>query len=166
MNKRLKTDAEGIPHRSLDSFQRSPRQSHSLKAPYSSFNSYESTPPSASPPKPPRTYSSNGDQSRGSPNSTGSQQQRETEFYRNQSLSSSNTSRGSTTYNKPTSSLPVGSTFSMTFNVSTAKEQRRTPPPPPPPRPSPGSQHHMTYDDDMHGPRTEVSVHVLCNQKD
>ena len=158
MNKRLKTDAEGIPHRSLDSFEHSTRRTQSLKAPYSSFTSFESTSPLASsPPKPPRSHSSSVNQPRDGPISGSHQQRKETDSYRNQSLSNSNLASGSPNYNKPTSSLPIGTTFTARVNISTTQEPRRAPPPPPPPKPSPGLHDDMKSSTDMHGPQTGVS---------
>lgn len=134
MNKRLKTDAAGIPHRSLDSYQHTSPQAQAFKAPYNSFTSSGSlSPPTSSPPKPPRSYSSSS--SYNSPSSRTLQQTREN--YESRSLDSSGSH-----YNRPGNNSSyyaneTVATFSLRITTGSAETPRR-PPPPPPPANSPG----------------------------
>lgn len=143
MHKQLKTDAAGIPHRSLDSYQRtSPRAQAAFKAPYNSFTSSESlSPPSSSPPKPPRSYSSSSSypsaSSYNSPSSRAHQHTREN--YNSRSLDSS-----SSHYKKPGSDSSyyddeTVATFSLRITAGGVETPRRPPPPPPRPANSSGS---------------------------
>ena len=165
MNKRLKTDAAGIPHRSLDSYQHYSTRSPALKASYDSFSSYEpATPPTSTPPKPPRSYSSSGNQPRGSftsPNCGNSfQQKRENDFQQNQSLSRANLPRDVVNYSNTGTSERGGDDVSTLIRLSltpgTLRETRRTPPPPPS-RPSPGSYRHDSETQRTQSPVTGVS---------
>ena len=134
MNKRLKTDAAGIPHRSLDSYQHSSARSQSFKAPYNSFKSYESSPlPTPTPPKPPRSYSSSVNHPRGSPTTSTPHQSRERDFPQTQSLNS-NIPRSNSHYNGSTGSHygnETESSFSIRLSVGISQEPHRSPPPPP-----------------------------------
>ena len=143
MNKRLKTDAAGIPHRSLDSYQHSSSRAPAFKAPYNSFTSSGSpSSPTSSPPKPPRSCSSNSNYTRASsytnPNSRTSQKSREN--YNSRSLdshSSRSLDSSSSHYNRlGTSSSYYGNetfaTFSLRITPGSAETPRRNPPPPPP----------------------------------
>ena len=152
MNKQLKTDAAGIPHRSLDSYQHTSPQAQAFKAPYDSFSSSGSlSPPTFSPPKPPRSYSSNSSYPRASsynsPNSRTPQQTREN--YDSRSLDSTNSH-----YNRPGSNSSyygneTVATFSLRITTGSAETPRR-PPPPPPPANSPGSRDPSGQEVDMY----------------
>ena len=168
MNKRLKTDAAGIPHRSLDSYQHTSPRAQSFKAPYNSFTSSGSlSPPTSSPPKPPRSYSSNSSypkaSSYNSPNSRTLQQTRGN--YESRSLDSS-----SSHYNRPgNNSSYYGNetvaTFSFRITAGSVETPRR-PPPPPPSANSPGSRDPSGQDMDMYShnqSRTQsASTGVSC----
>ena len=151
MNKRLKTDAAGIPHRSLDSYQHSPSRAQAFKAPYDSFTSHKSlSPPPSSPPKPPRSYSSTSNYPRGSypgPNSRMSQQTSE-----NDKSGSLDNSRSH--YNSPGTSSTYGNetiaTFRLRITAGTGESPRRPPPPPPPT--SPGSHDPRVQGVDTYAP--------------
>jgi hypothetical protein len=143
MHKQLKTDAAGIPHRSLDSYQHtSPRAQPAFKAPYNSFTSSGSlSPPRSSPPKPPRSYSSSSSYPRASsynsPNSRVPLHTREN--YESRSLDSS-----SSHYNKPGNNSSyydneTVATISLRFTTGGVETPRRPPPPPPRPANSSGS---------------------------
>lgn len=143
MNKRLKTDAAGIPHRSLDSYRPYSTRAQALKAPYDSFTSYESTaPPTSTPPKPPRSYSSSGNQPRGTFNNTNvgsSQRQRDTDFHGSQSSNSSNIPRDNAHYNNSTGSHCDNQNVSSFHIRITAPQEPRGTPPSPPSRTGPNS---------------------------
>ena len=164
MNKRLKTDAAGIPHRSLDSFQHSSPRAPAFKAPYNSFTSSGSlSPPTSSPPKPPRSYSSNSNSPMASsstkPNSGTSQQSREN-YNSSQSLdshSSRSLDNSSSRYNQQgtNSSYYGNETIAATFSLrltARSNETPRRPPPPPPPTNSPGLHDPRGQEVDIYSP--------------
>ena len=177
MNKRLKTDAAGIPHRSLDSYQPYSTRAQALKAPYDSFTSFESTtPPTSTPSKPPRSYSSSGNQPRGSFNNTNvgsSQHRRDADFHGSKSLNSSNTPRDNGHYNSSTGSHGDNQNMSsFRIRVTAPQEPRRTPPTPPS-RPGPSSspssgsyglnENEFSQSSQSHYSTNEVSaIHVHC----
>ena len=135
MHKQLKTDAAGIPHRSLDSYQRtSPRAQAAFKAPYNSFTRSGSlSPPSSSPPKPPRSYSSST--SYNSPNSRAHQHAREN--YNSRSLDSS-----SSRYKNESSYYDDETVATISLRITTGGVETSHRPPPPPPRPANSSGSH------------------------
>ena len=148
MHKQLKTDAAGIPHRSLDSYQRtSPRAQAAFKAPYNSFTSSGSlSPPSSSPPKPPRSYASSS--SYNSPNSRAHQHARENYMYNSRSLDSS-----SSRYKNESSYYDDETVATISLRITTGGVETPHRPPPPPPNSSgshdPSGQEMDLYSNDQ-----------------
>ena len=159
MNKHLKTDAAGIPHRSLDSYQHSSPQVQALRTPYGSFTS--SGPrscPSFSPPKPPRSYSS--DSNHPCVNCTSSTKKMSKQSRESHNIQSSDSS--SNQFNSP----GAGSSYKTALIAAkvSAKSARR-PAPPPPQQTSSDLYNPVEQDVNGHKPdqqHTSVKVSVMC----